>query len=67
MRLIVAHQILIAAGIAVAVLFAIRSAFLFGRAGVATDLLLAILSAGVALALGVYLRQLRAKSAAKPR
>jgi hypothetical protein len=67
MRLIVAHQILIAAGIVVAVLFALRSAFLFGRAGVASDLVLAIVSAVIAGGLALYLRRVRAKWAAKRR
>jgi hypothetical protein len=59
--LLVAHQILVAAAIAMALLFGVRSAALFARGGGATELAIAIASFVAAAALGVYLRRVRAK------
>jgi hypothetical protein len=61
MRLIVAHQILIGSGIVLATLFAVRSAFMFGRGGETSELVLALASVLVAVGLGFYLRMVRAK------
>jgi ABC-type proline/glycine betaine transport system permease subunit len=62
MKLIVAHQILIGSAIALAVLFGIRAAVAYAREGGRTDLVLAAVSAVTAVALGVYLRGVRAKA-----
>jgi hypothetical protein len=67
MKLIVIHQILIASAIGLAVIFAIRSVVIFSRSGASNDVLLAALSALVAVALGIYLRKVRAKWVAEKR
>lgn len=61
MQLLAAHQILIAAAIVLAVLFGLRSAVFFVRAGDTTSLVLALASLVVAGALGLYLRKVRAR------
>jgi hypothetical protein len=55
------HQLLISAALGLAVLFAARSSVLFARGAGSMELVLAIASAGVAVALGVYLRRFRRK------
>jgi hypothetical protein len=67
MKLIVMHQILIASAIGLALIFAIRSIVMFSRSGASNDVFLAVLSALVAVALGMYLRKVRAKWAAEKR
>ena len=61
MQLLVAHQILIASAIALASIFGLRSAVLFGRGEGAANLALAVVSAVVAAGLVVYFRTVRAK------
>ena len=61
MQLLVAHQILIASAIALAAIFGLRSAVLFGRAGGSANLALACASALAAAGLVLYLRTVRAK------
>lgn len=67
MKLIVFHQILIASAIGLAVIFGVRSIVMFSRSGASNDALLAVASALVAVALGLYLRKVRAKWIAKRR
>lgn len=61
MQLLVAHQILIAAAIALATIFGLRSAVIFGRSGGSASLALAFVSALVVVGLVLYFRVLRAK------
>lgn len=61
MKLIVIHQILIASAIGLAVIFGVRSIVMFSRSGASNDALLAAASVLVAVALGLYLRKVRAK------
>jgi hypothetical protein len=61
MQLLAAHQILIAAALALASLFGLRGLVLFARHGQAVDLVMAVFSALVAAALGVYFRKVRAR------
>ena len=61
MQLLVAHQILIAAAIALASIFGVRSAVIFGRTGGGANLALAFVSACLAVALVLYFRTVRAK------
>ena len=61
MKLRQAHQILIGSAIVLALLFAVRSGMIYLRTHVASDLVLALFSLGVALGLGIYLRRVRAK------
>jgi hypothetical protein len=67
MKLIVAHQILIGSAIALAVLFGIRAAVMYAREGARTDLVLTAISAVTAMALGAYLRSVRAKASDEKR
>jgi drug/metabolite transporter (DMT)-like permease len=67
MKLIVIHQILIASAIGLAVLFGVRSILMFSRTGASNDAVLAAASALVAVALGLYLRKVRAKWVAEKR
>lgn len=67
MKLIVIHQILIASAIGLAVIFGVRSIVLFARAGAPGDAGLAVASALIAAALGLYLRKVRAKWLAERR
>ncbi len=67
MKLIVIHQILIASAIGLAVIFGVRSIVMFSRSGASNDVLLALVSAAVAVALGLYLRKVRAKWLAERR
>jgi peptidoglycan biosynthesis protein MviN/MurJ (putative lipid II flippase) len=62
MKLIVAHQILIASAIGLAAIFAIRgiSRYALGRAE-PIELVLSAVAVLVGAALGVYLRSIRAK------
>ena len=61
MKLIVAHQVLIGAAIALAVLFGARAATLYARGGERDNLVFAGASALIAIALGFYLRTVRRK------
>ena len=61
MKLLLMHQILIGAAIALAAIFGVRSIVLFTREGGATDLILAAASIGVAIALSLYFRKVRAR------
>ena len=61
MQLLVAHQILITSALGLAVLFGLRSMLLFSRGQGAANLALAAVSVTVALALGAYLRSVRAR------
>ena len=61
MQLLVAHQILIGAAIALAVLFGGRSVVLFSRVGGVDNLILAAVSLAAAGALVVYFRTVRAR------
>jgi hypothetical protein len=67
MKLIVAHQILIASAIGLAVLFAIRAVAIYVRTGITAELILGVTSGLVAVALIVYLRKVRAKWSAERR
>jgi hypothetical protein len=64
MQLLVAHQILVGAAIALAALLGARSVVVFARAGGAGNLVLAAVSLAVAGALVAYLRTVRARWAA---
>ena len=61
MQLLVAHQVLIASAIALAAIFGVRSAVLFGREGGASNLGLAAVSLLFAVALALYFRTVRAR------
>ena len=61
MQILVAHQILIASAIALASIFGLRSAVLFGRSGGGVNLALAFVSALLAVGLVLYFRTVRAK------
>jgi hypothetical protein len=61
MKLIVVHQILIVSAIALAILFGIRAASIYAQTRATNDILLAVASAVVAVALTIYLRKVRAK------
>jgi hypothetical protein len=61
MQLLAAHQILIASALALASLFGLRALVLFARGGGAVNLVMAAASVAVAVALGVYFRQIRAR------
>jgi hypothetical protein len=61
MKLIVVHQILIASAIGLALLFGVRALVLFGRGGGSTELVIAVSSIGVAVALSIYLRKVRTR------
>ena len=61
MKLIFVHQILIGAAIGLAALFGIRAIILFAQGGTTTDLILAIASLGIAGALSLYFRKVRAR------
>jgi len=65
MKLIVAHQILIGAAIALAVLFGIRAVALYARGEGNGQLAIAAASAVIAAALGIYLKGVRAKVASE--
>ncbi len=60
MRLIVVHQILIAAGIALAALFGARALYLYAVGRGANDLGMGVVALAIAVALGFYLRRVRA-------
>jgi ABC-type dipeptide/oligopeptide/nickel transport system permease subunit len=61
MQLLVAHQVLIAAAIALATIFGLRSAVLFSRSGGGANAALALASALVVVGLVLYFRTVRAK------
>lgn len=61
MKLIVVHQILIVSAIALALLFGVRAVAVYAQAGTINDLVFALASALVAVALTLYLRKVRAK------
>lgn len=61
MQLLVAHQVLIAAAIALSALFGVRGVVVFTRGGGAANLGIAIASLLVATLLSLYLRAVRAK------
>jgi hypothetical protein len=59
-KLIVAHQILIASGIALGVLFGVRALYVFAVGRGAVDLGMGIASLVIAVVLALYLRKVRA-------
>jgi len=61
MQLLAAHQILIGAAIALAVLFGARAMVLFHRSASPADLVLGVVALLVAAALGKYLQRVRAR------
>jgi hypothetical protein len=61
MQLLVAHQILIGAASALAVLFGLRSMVLFSRGGATVNLVLTVVSVLVAGLLMTYFRKVRAQ------
>ncbi|MFS8065525.1 MAG: hypothetical protein ACMG6S_04050 [Byssovorax sp.] len=61
MQLLVAHQVLIASAIALAAIFGVRSAVIFGRGGGGANLGLAAVSLLLAVALALYFRTVRAR------
>ena len=61
MQLLVAHQVLIAAAIALATIFGLRSAVIFGRSGGGADLALAFVAGAVTVGFVLYFRTVRAK------
>jgi hypothetical protein len=61
MQLLVAHQILIGSAIALAVLFGLRALLHFARGEGYPELLLALASAVVGVALSLYFRKVRAR------
>jgi hypothetical protein len=61
MKLLFVHQILIGAAIALAGIFGIRSIVRFAREGALMDLILAVVSIAIGIALGLYLRKVRAR------
>ncbi len=61
MQLLVAHQVLIASAIALAVIFGVRSAVIFGRGGGGSSLGLAAVSLLLAVVLALYFRTVRAR------
>jgi hypothetical protein len=67
MRLIVVHQILIASAIGLGVLFGIRAGVVFARTGATSELVIALSSGLVAVALALYLKKVRAKWSAERR
>ena len=67
MNLRLVHQILIGSAIGLAAIFAIRSVALFARGGQPLDLAVAIGALAIGVALGLYLRSVRAKWARDPR
>ena len=60
-RLLVAHQILIASAVALAVLFALRSIAVYAQAGDGTELGIAAASLAIAAGLYWYFRKVRAR------
>jgi hypothetical protein len=60
-QLLVAHQVLIAAAIALATIFGLRSAVIFSRSGGGANLALALVAAALAIGLVLYFRTVRAK------
>lgn len=61
MQLLVAHQVLIGAAIALATLFGVRALGIWGREGSPQNLMLGLLALGIAAGLGLYFRKVRAK------
>ncbi len=61
MQLLAAHQILIAAALALASLFGLRGLVLFARGDGAVNLAMALASIAVAALLAVYFRTVRAR------
>ena len=61
MKLIVVHQILIVSAITLALLFGVRAISIYAQTGSTNDMLFAVASGVVAVALTVYLRKVRAK------
>jgi hypothetical protein len=61
MQLLVAHQVLIAAAIALATIFGLRSAVIFSRSGGGANLALAFVAAALAVGLVLYFRTVRAR------
>jgi hypothetical protein len=61
-KLIVAHQILIATAIALAAIFAVRSLVIFFRGGASAELAIGLASLGVGAALSLYFRKVRARA-----
>ena len=61
MQLLVAHQVLIASALALAVIFGARSAVIFSREGGGANLGLAAVSLVLAVALALYFRTVRAR------
>jgi hypothetical protein len=57
-RLLTAHKILISTALGLALILSLRSVFLYWAHHAPTDAVLAVVTLGVALLLGWYLRQL---------
>lgn len=62
MLLLKAHRLLIASGMVMCVIFAIRQVVTFTRTRAPGDLLGALVAAGVVMALGRYYRSIRHKT-----
>lgn len=62
MKLIVAHQILIATALALAVIFGVRALVISLRGGAPAELATGLLSLGVGVILALYLRKVRARA-----
>ena len=62
MLLLKAHRLLIASGIVMSIIFVIRQVVTYTRTHAPTDLLGALVAAGVVVALGFYYRSIRHKT-----
>jgi uncharacterized membrane protein (DUF373 family) len=62
MLLLKAHRLLIASGIVMSIIFVIRQVVTYTRTRAPTDLLGALVAAGVVVALGFYYRSIRHKT-----
>lgn len=62
MKLIVAHQILIATALALAVIFGVRALVISLRGGAPVELATGLVSLGVGVILALYLRKVRARA-----
>lgn len=62
MKLIVAHQVLIATALALAVIFGVRALVISLRGGAPAELAIGLVSLGVGVILALYLRKVRARA-----
>ena len=62
MKLIVAHQILIATALGLAVIFGVRALVISLRGGAPAELATGLVSLGVGVILALYLRKVRARA-----